>query len=294
MNTHGIVTPEAVVLDFEPAGVASRILARLVDIAAQLAFLGTFSNFLFIATGGNETGFLIGLLIVTFLALFAYPAVLEAMAHGRTLGKMAIGLRVVTVEGAPVRFRHTSVRSMMQLIDIVLTFGGAAIASSVVSKRGQRLGDILAGTMVIRERRAASVLAEQAVRFPNPRGLDELVLSIDPSPLGPGQAALLRGFLIRVTELDPAARASIAARLSQRVSHHLGQPLPPGLHPETWLACVAAALQRRSEYATAATMPVEPPGPVSRSSLPMPPPPPRQRSADDTSSLSGRGWVPPS
>ena len=298
MDTHGIVTPEAVVLDFEPAGVASRLFARLIDLAILMMAFGMAVNAMAVVlVATSETAAVVGVLILGFLALFGYPAVLEAFGRGRTLGKMAVGLRVLTVEGAPVRFRHTAVRSMMQLIDLVLTLGGAAIISAVLSPRGQRLGDVLAGTIVIRERRTSSLLAERAVLFPNPRGLDDLVGSIDPSPLDPGQASLVRGFLIRVTELDPTARASIAHRLSLRVADRLGQPIPAQVHPETWLACVAAALQRRSEELARASRP-PPPSPLPQSSLATPPrsslgaPPPLPGASRPD--RPGRAWDPPS
>ncbi len=287
-------------LDFEPAGVASRVMARLIDVASQIAVLSLLANFLVVLAAGGDTALIVGLLITGFLTIFGYPAVLEAVNGGRTLGKMAIGLRVVTVEGGPVRLRHTSVRSMMQVIDIIVTLGGAAVATAVLSPRGQRLGDVLAGTLVIRERKVSSVLAERAVLIPNPAGLDGLVGSIDPSPLGAEQAALLRGFLLRVTELDLSARVSIAERLSQRVSERLGQPRPADVHPETWLACVAAALQRRSEHA-AGTIGPDRLDPVRPSSLRAPPPrtsslraPPPPPPTAVTGSVAGRGWEPPS
>lgn len=242
----GIVTPEGVVLDFERAGIASRVVARVIDLGVQLGALSIIANLLSIAlVAAPALGVVVGVVLL-FVALFVYPAVLEAFWRGRTVGKLVLGLRVVTIEGATVRLRHASVRSMLQLIDIYATLGGAAVATALTNPDGQRLGDMAAGTYVVRERRSLDTLAARQVVIPAPPGHEAIVASIDPTALDVSQAALLRSFLVRVTELEPLSRATLADQLARRVSTRLGTEVPAGVHPETWLACVAAAAQQRA------------------------------------------------
>ncbi|MFQ5557133.1 MAG: RDD family protein, partial [Acidimicrobiales bacterium] len=228
----GIVTPEGVVLDFEIAGAASRGLAMLVDLTLLVFGLAAVANLAGLALVRlSATVAVVVVLVMLFLLLFGYPVVLETINRGRTVGKMALGLRVITVEGAPVRFRHSAIRSMLQIVDFFLTVGGAAVVSALLSERGQRIGDLVAGTIVVRERRSSATMAERAVVFQAPPGSEALVAGMDPSPLTREQSALVRSFLLRVLDLDPGARAAIAPRLAQKVADSLGQPVPPGVHP---------------------------------------------------------------
>jgi uncharacterized RDD family membrane protein YckC len=93
-------------------------------------------------------------LLLVFALQFGYPVGFETLWRGRTPGKAAMGLRVVTVEGAPVRFRHAATRAAIGLLELTGTAGAIAVIASLSSARGQRLGDLAAGTLVIRERRA--------------------------------------------------------------------------------------------------------------------------------------------
>ena len=101
----GIVTPEAVVLDVETAGVASRVFAGMIDLVIQVAilFAGAIVLTMF-GFVGSSTRLLVTLLMA--LVLMGYPLISEALMRGRTIGKRAMGLRAVTVEGAPIRLRH--------------------------------------------------------------------------------------------------------------------------------------------------------------------------------------------
>src|SRR5690606_2026122 len=86
------------------------------------------------------------------LTLVGGPIAVETLSHGRSLGKLACGLRVVRDDGGPVRFRHALVRGLIGVIEILMTLGVVACIASLVSARGRRLGDVFAGTIVVRER----------------------------------------------------------------------------------------------------------------------------------------------
>lgn len=238
----GIVTPEAVELRFETAGVPSRALAKALDVAVAAA--GLFVVLLLAFWGGLDGGWLgVVVLVATVLALFAYPAIAEART-GRTVGKAALGLRVVTVEGGPARARHTAIRAALQFVDLLLPpLGVVATLSALASPLDQRLGDRVAGTLVLRTRSGA--VATRAVAFPPLPGYEGYVATLDVSAVTPEQYEVLRAFLTRVGELDPAARWHLASRLAGPLSAAMAHPVPPGLHPELFCACVGAAYQQR-------------------------------------------------
>jgi len=256
--TSGIVTPEGVTLDFERAGIASRLLARLVDVLILVAAFYLAAILLVIVTMSAPTLSIVLMAVVAFGLAFLYPMILETTWRGRTVGKYAVGLRVITVEGGPVRFRHSAIRSMLQIIDIFATLGGAAVVAAMASPEGQRLGDMAAGTYVVRERRARAVMAEHEVIIPTPWGLQSIVDSIDPSSLDVSQAALIRSFLVRVPEMSDGSRAALAADLAARVSAVIGSNLPDTVYPETWLACVAARIQQHDDSARRSSLPPPP------------------------------------
>jgi uncharacterized RDD family membrane protein YckC len=275
----GIVTPEAVVLEFETAGIGSRALARLIDLMAQGALLVAMTLVLggASAVGGVPQWIAIVFVVVTlFLVLFGYPAGFEALWNGRTPGKAAMGLRVVTVEGAPIRFRHAAIRAFVSVFDFLIPLPGGlfAVLAMLFSKQSQRLGDLAAGTIVLRERSASA--APVAVIFPSPGGYEGYVASLDVGSIAPEQYGVVRSFLLRVHELSPHARFALAMRLANPIAIKLRHTPPPQLSPELFLVCVASAYQRRyggqETWGQPAFAP--PPAPPSASTLPPPPPPP--------------------
>ena len=271
-QTPGIVTPEAVVLEFDTAGIGSRTIAEVLDLLIQLAVLVALSIVLSLAsTGGVELGQTLAVIltvVMTFLVIVGYPVVMETMWNGRTLGKAAMGLRVVTQEGGPVRFRHAAIRGILGLVEIWIFIGSIAIVSILFSPRNQRIGDLVAGTIVLRERTAAG--PGIAVRFPVPPGFESYVASLDVTPLSAEQYSVLRSFLIRVLELSPPARMTIAVRLANRTAVLLRHTPPPTVSPEMFLVCVAAAYQQRHGGPTG----VAPPSAIPAVSAAGPPPPP--------------------
>lgn len=255
----GVVTPEAVVLDFRTATVASRLLAVSIDLAAQLGAIAALNAALLTFIGDDGLGWvgIVILLFVYFLVLFGYPVAMETLWRGRTLGKAALGLRVVTVEGGPVRFRHAAVRSALMLVDYFLPpLGVTGVLSILISRRDQRLGDLAAGTLVIRDRLAA--LPPTAVTFPPPPGYEAYATSLDASGLSEEQYRVVRSFLLRRHAMTAEARGRLAGRIANGVSRALRHQPPPMVGAELFLACVAAAYQSRSAGVADAAPPPSP------------------------------------
>lgn len=238
----GIVTPEAVELRFETAGVPSRALAKALDVV--LAGIALTAAVAVASWLGADAGLLgVVALVASVVVLFAYPAVAEART-GRTIGKAAAGLRVVTVEGGPVRARHATIRSALQFVDLLLPpLGVVATLSALASPLDQRLGDRVAGTLVLRTRSGAA--PTRAVAFPPLPGYEAYVATLDVSAVTPEQYEVLRSFLTRVQDLDPGARWHLAQRLAGPLAAAMAHPVPAGLHPELFCACVGAAYQQR-------------------------------------------------
>ena len=244
-DVRGVVTPEAVVLEFETASVASRSLAQGIDLGVRFGLLYAlaFAAGAFGAIVGTTPAIVL-VFVGLFMIVFGYPALLEARWNGQTVGKRVFGLRVVTVEGAPVRFRHTSIRSLLAIVDFFLPpIGVSATCVALLNRRSQRLGDIFAGTIVLRERTGAAFPIP--VSFPPMPGFELYARSLDVGGITPEQYAVIRSFLLRVTVLTPAARAHLGTRLANAVAAAMHHTPPQPVTPETFLVSVAAAYQLR-------------------------------------------------
>jgi uncharacterized RDD family membrane protein YckC len=239
-----LVTPEAVVLAFETAGLGSRILAAMIDLAIQglLLMAATLALFGFAGVGdGSATAGVVVLVMATTLALLGYPIAFETLWRGRTPGKAVLGLRVVATDGAPIRFRHAAVRGMLTLVDFYLTSGAAAVLTVLFTAENQRLGDLAAGTLVLRQRTGAP--APAPIAFHAPPGYETYAGTLDLSRLTADDYGALRSFLLRAASLPPETRGPLAERLATTIAERIGHTPPPGVAPAAFLVCVAAVHQ---------------------------------------------------
>jgi len=251
----GIITPDAVVLELETAGVASRVCAGLIDVLVQVGMLFVVAIVVVVtaAPGEDESLAATTSIILASLVLFGYPVVCETIWRGRTIGKLAVGLRAVTLEGAPITARHAMLRMMGGIVDRFLPPGGATGMLMVLgTRRRQRIGDLLAGTIVIRDPERQHL--PPALWFPVPTGYESFAGTIDPTAMTVDHYTVIRAFLVRVRELTPDARYTVATTLAESLEPVVGQRRPPQVHPETFLLCAIARYQRRTfpEYQPAA------------------------------------------
>ncbi len=182
-----MVTPEAVALEFRTANLGSRILAYLIDMVVVVA--GILAGLFAVALLGQASDVVVPDWVALTIVLVLLPAwwlgyfiAFETLWRGRTLGKAALGLRVVTKEGAPVRFRHAAIRGLLGLVDFLVMGGFLAVVFILFSRDNQRLGDMVAGTLVLRERSALATPAP--VSFAPPPGLEHYTATLDPSGVG--------------------------------------------------------------------------------------------------------------
>ena len=238
-----IITPEAVVLDLERAGVASRTLAMALDVLALAAVWLVLGLATALLGGFEGAGAAIGYALASLAIVFAWFVGFETLWRGRTPGKAALGLRVVGADGTPIRFQQAFLRATLGLVDFLLVpVGFVAVVSILLSPRDQRLGDMAAGTLVVRERSAQSYVAP--AWFPPPPGFEGYAASLDITALDEDGYGLVRSYLLRMPELSPGARDHLAVRLANPLAVRMGHTPPRGVAPQAFLACVAAAWQR--------------------------------------------------
>src|SRR5919198_3920072 len=161
-----IATPEGVDLELTLAGVGSRFVSALVDFMLQLALLvGVSGVGAAVGAFGNGYGSVV-VLLAGFLVFAAYDVLFEVFASGRTPGKRLNGLRVVRVDGSPVTFFTSAIRNVLRLVDILPGLYLVGIVTILVTRQNQRLGDVAAGTLVVRERTEHPSL--RGLRAPEP------------------------------------------------------------------------------------------------------------------------------
>ncbi|TLS39602.1 RDD family protein [Streptomyces montanus] len=238
-----LVTGEAVALELRPAKLPSRALAVLIDLVVAVAVYVAVTVALVASTAALDEAAQTAVSIATFLlVLVGGPIAVETLSHGRSLGKLACGLRVVRDDGGPIRFRHALVRGAVGVVEILMTLGIVACIASLVSARGRRLGDVFAGTLVVRERVPAG---HTPFMPPPPPWLAGRFSGLDLSAVPDGLWLAVRQYLTRMQQLDPQVGWAMAERLAADVAERTGAPAPQGVPPAAYLAAVMQERQAR-------------------------------------------------
>jgi uncharacterized RDD family membrane protein YckC len=242
LTSDDLVTGEAVALDLPPAGLAVRAAAGLLDVLVTVVLLFVVLLVMAIAAipGGQAMMGVayVGSLIAVFLA---YPTTLETLTRGRSLGKLATGLRTVRDDGGPITATHALVRSLIGVVEIYLFTGVPAFLSAMLSHKGKRLGDYAAGTYVVRDR------VRLALPHPTqmPPQLARWAAAADISSLPVGLALGVRQYLGRVHEITPQSRALLGQQLATQVRAYVAPAPPANTPPEDFLAAVIASRRDR-------------------------------------------------
>lgn len=238
-----VSTPEGLDLEIVLAGVGSRFGAAALDALIQLVALIALLVVRSTVSSGGGGGFLAAIYIVAvFLIVFGYDVAFETLNSGRTPGKMAAGLRVVRAGGRPVGFLTSAVRNLLRIVDFLPTAYAAGLVSIVATRDNQRIGDLAAGTYVVRERvsRPTSTLTFSPAAY----APDAPFLSWDVSAVSPEEVATVRRFLERRSQLTSDARARIGWEMCERLRPKVAG-LPTNWHPETLLEGIVAAKAAR-------------------------------------------------
>ncbi len=182
-------------------------------------------------------------LVTVVAVIVGYPLVMETLTRGRTVGKLAMGLRTVRDDGGPIRFRQALVRALLEVVEVWVLLGSPALVCSLISARGKRLGDLLAGTYVVRERG----VAQRSLPPQMPYELSGWAPLADIGRIPDDLAIGVRQFLSRAPRMQPDARAGMGWSLAGQVERYVAPPPPAGTHPEAYLSAVLAERRRRDE-----------------------------------------------
>lgn len=241
-----LITGDAVLLDLRTASFAVRMLSAAIDGVLQLGLLigGTIAIAWTAARVELDDGFVAaGIVAVSVLAYVGYPVLCELLLHGRSVGRLVMGTRVVRDDGGPVHLRQSLLRAVMAMLEIWSTSGAIALTCSVIDRRSRRVGDLLAGTMVIQERMRS--LSPQRVEVPE--SLGQWVQGADVGRLPLTLMQDIRSFLPRAGTINPESRRELSRDLLRRTLPHVAPAPPPGTDPEEFLAAVLAERSRRDE-----------------------------------------------
>lgn len=249
-----VVTSDHVVLRYDLAGAGNRGFAALVDfLLATLLTTGWVIGWTRLLDGAGAP--LLGLVILTAgLFGWSYFIVLEWLWNGQTVGKRVFGLRVINEDGSPARFLAVFVRNLVRVADFLPAFYGLGLIAIVVSPRSQRLGDLAAGTFVVRARTPRvdwlslrtlerGTSGAGATRAGRTEGTTAPPLHIG---LLSGEAQrLVREFVAREGKLPAAERAALAARIAA----HLRDRVPEASEPDdvALIRAVAGSLRASGE-----------------------------------------------
>ncbi|MGO2933800.1 RDD family protein [Microbacterium sp.] len=243
-----VLTGEAVAIDVQPLGFFMRALGALIDmIVGWVLFL----LFLWLRTWLLSTGIVDGsidgilnvaALVVCFVIV---PIVVELSLRGRSLGKLAVGGRIVRLDGGAAGFRHAFIRALIGVLEVYITFGAIALLSGAFTARSQRLGDLVAGTY------------SQRVRTPR---LAPLIPVMPPALAGWAQIAdvarmpdrlarRISQFLQHAERMSPPARARVAHDLVTESAAYISPR--PTAHPEQLLIAITVLRRERERRALA-------------------------------------------
>lgn len=236
-----VVSPEAVPIELDVAGLGSRAISLLIDMLIQVGCVFALT----VVMAGLQLGEIAGIVIMSialFFIFWGYFFVFEGLWHGRTPGKRAQRLRVVRVDGHPMSTAQMFVRNLLRIVDFLPAYYAIGAISIVVTKRSQRLGDLAAGTLVIRE---GKPFTPTPVVFPPPPPVGALAPppSVDVSGMTEAHYQLVRAYFERRGELDPTARSHLAGQIAAAVRPVVRTALV--LSDEGLLEAAATAYRRR-------------------------------------------------
>jgi uncharacterized RDD family membrane protein YckC len=231
----GILIGEGVVLDAHPASFLTRALGALLDAVVTIAVIVALVFVIGVSLNGVDAQWLQAGGSVVMAAVFVGgPVAVETLSRGRSLGKLATGVRVVRDDGGPIRFRHALVRALLGLLELWATMGGIALIASLANPKGKRVGDLVAGTYVIRVRGGKG----WQVPLTMPPHLAAWAAVADIRRLPDGLALAVRQLIDRAPRLAPSSRVALANELAGRVEPYVAPAPPPGTGAEEFLHAV--------------------------------------------------------
>jgi uncharacterized RDD family membrane protein YckC len=243
-----LMTGEAVALDLRPTGFGLRAGGAIIDVLVSIiafVFIMIAASIVGAATGVEETYYPIVSIVGIVLCTVVGPAAIETLSHGKSLGRLAVGARIVRNDGGAAGLRHALIRAFVGVLEFYLTLGALAATSGLLTPKSRRLGDLLAGTYSQYERPGALPPAP----FGAPLPLIAWTATADVARMPEALGRRIRQFLAQAPTLDPARRQYLARDLANEASPYVS-PLP-AIDPELFLAGVVVVRRERESAALA-------------------------------------------
>lgn len=241
-ETERFVTSEAVEVELPAAVLPLRMVSGLIDLllvalgVVLLVYLVPGEFFLRDTALGQAF-----VILVLAIIMAGLPITLETLLHGRTVGKLVMGLRTVRDDTGPIGFRHATIRALAGSMELWMTLGGLALLVAMTNERGKRLGDYLAGTYVVRDRVRLKLAAPVQ---PSPQ-LAAWAAAADLGVVPDALVVATRQFLSRAPSMSPESRVQIGSELYTALMPYVAPAPPAGAHPEDVMAAVLAERRAR-------------------------------------------------
>jgi len=244
-----IDTPEQVHLEFVLAGIGSRFMAVFLDVLIEaLVYLALFLlSLMLTSTGllnvGNSVWWIAFVTLVIFCINWGYYAIFEALWKGQTPGKRWAGIRVIKDSGRPINAFEAISRNLVRAIDFLPGFYGVGVVTMLLNAKNRRLGDYVAGTIVVHE----SSDRESSLFFNTPTRADFTLHQA--AGLTIQEAELIETFLARRLEIPPEVRRFNGQRIADMISARLN--IPPESRPpdnENFLELMVREFRSRAQY----------------------------------------------
>ena len=238
-----IDTPEQIALEFPLAGAGSRFLALAIDSFVQVGVLLVLALLAFLALWFRSLGFqslatwvFAVLVLLGFVLYYGYFAAFEALWGGQTPGKRAVGLRVISVSGQPITTFDSLLRNLLRIVDQMPGIYAVGVLSIFFTARNQRLGDLVAGTVVVHEHRSVQAELQSAAAPATRLGAARLTIE---------EVEVIQTFLTRRADLPDYLRGRTASQLADRIRARLDLPASSHRDDEALIESVAAEFRRR-------------------------------------------------
>lgn len=244
-----VLTGEAVALELPVASVGIRAVSGFLDVVLSMVLVvGGILAIAAVSPLLDEALLAAATIMLTAGVLVGLPAATETFARGRTVGKLVTGLRTVRRDGGAITFRHAFIRALIGVVEIYLLSGVPALFSAIFFPRGQRIGDLVAGTYVVRDRFGLAL--PPPLTCPPPLLAWAHTADLADPPVGLSVA--VRSFLRRAPSMEPHARQAVAERLATSLLTYAAPAPPRGTPAEAFLAAFVARRRDRDRDRLAA------------------------------------------
>lgn len=221
-----VETPEQIDINFQKAGIGSRFYAALIDtlLLVLISLVGYYVNRRFISELGDVLGKWLGAMggIVVFALFWGYYMVLEATTNGQSVGKRVLGLRVIKEGGYPISFADSAIRNLVRIADFLPFFYSVGLCVMLINKNWQRLGDLAAGTLVVKTAGTDLVLPDARPQVDIASQKFIYAAWMQPALVTEAEMEIIREYLVRRVKLSGIRRSELARTIAGPIVEKMG------------------------------------------------------------------------